>query len=530
MPQAVFDEVQGLIAQRSDNLPHGEAQFRRLLDKLPAGAYTCDARGLITYFNPQAEQLWGRAPKLNDPVDRFCGSFKLYLADGTPVAHDRCWMALALAEKHAFGGEEIIIERPDGQRVTVLAHVHPLTDGSGAVVGAVNVIVDISDRKRTEQALVAADRRKDEFLATLAHELRNPLAPIRNAIELLRVKCPADEDLQWAVAVVDRQARQLTRLTDDLLDVARIARNKLELRKERIGLARIVEAALEASWPAVSAAGHELSVHASPEPILLDGDLTRLAQAVCNLVNNAAKYTPPGGRIWLTAEREGSDAIVRVRDNGIGIPADKMPRIFEMFAQIDDALDRSQGGLGIGLKLVKQLVELHGGTIQARSEGKGRGSEFILRLPIALAVPSAGVPVAVAEGNAALKAAPTPNGRHRILLADDNEDAAASLSRLLRGMGHEVRCARDGVEAVSEADVFRPDVVMLDIGMPRLNGLDAGRQIRQQPWARRALLIALTGWGQDDDRRKTQDAGFDEHLVKPVDLAALEKLLSTLKR
>ena len=527
MPQAIFDEVQSLFAHRAGYPPHSELQFRRLLDKLPVGAYTCDAHGLITYFNPQAEQLWGRAPKLNDPVDRFCGSFKLYLANGTPVPHDRCWMALALEEKQAFSGEEIVVERPDGRRVTVLAHVHPLTDESGAVVGAVNVIVDISDRKRAEEALVSADRRKDEFLATLAHELRNPLAPIRNAIEILRAKCPADEDLQWAVAVVDRQSRQLTRLTDDLLDVARIARNKLELRKERIELARIVEAAIEASWPVVSAAGHELSVQLPPEPVSLEGDLTRLAQAVCNLLNNAAKYTEPGGKIWLTAEREGSDAIVRVRDSGIGIPADKMPRIFEMFAQIDDALERSQGGLGIGLKLVKQLVELHGGTIQARSEGKGRGSEFILRLPIVPAPPAS---VPAAEGNGALDATPSATGRYRILLADDNEDAAASLSRLLRGMGHEVRCARDGVEAVSEADVFRPDVVMLDLGMPRLSGLDAGRQIRQQPWARRAVLIALTGWGQDDDRRQTKEAGFDHHLVKPVDLAALEKLLSSLKR
>ena len=272
-------------------LQHSELQFRRLLEKLPAGAYTCDPSGLITYYNQHAVRLWGRAPKLNDPVDRFCGSFKLYAADGAPITHDKCWMALALCTDKEYNGHEIIVERPDGRRLTVLAYANPIRDEAGKLYGAVNVLVDISDRKQAEEALEQADRRKNEFLATLAHELRNPLAPIRNAVEVLHHKAEPTPELKWALGVIDRQTQQMTRLIDDLLDIARITSNKLELRKERLELGDVVGAALETSRPLIEACGPDFDVTLPPEPLYVEGDRTRLAQVVCNLLNNAAKYT-----------------------------------------------------------------------------------------------------------------------------------------------------------------------------------------------------------------------------------------------
>ena len=271
-----------------------ETEFRRLLDKLPAGAYTCDSQGLITYFNPHAVQIWGRAPKLNDPVDRFCGSFRLFAADGAPINHDRCWMALALQMNNEFNGHEIIVERPDGRRLTVLAHANPLRDDAGRLFGAVNVLVDISDRKQAEEVLKTADRAKNEFLATLAHELRNPLAPIRNAVHVLHLKAVPSPELQWGLGVIDRQVQQMAHLIDDLLDIARITGNKLELRKERIDLAAALHAAVETSSPVIEACQQAFVVNIPTTPIYLDADLTRLAQVVSNLLNNAAKYTEAG--------------------------------------------------------------------------------------------------------------------------------------------------------------------------------------------------------------------------------------------
>jgi PAS domain S-box-containing protein len=366
-----------------------ELEFRRLLEKLPAGAYTCDPEGLITYYNQHAVRVWGRAPRLNDAVDRFCGSFKLFATDGSPIAHDECWMALALRTAKEYNGQEIVIERPDGHRLTALAHANPIRDESGRLLGAVNVLVDISDRKHAEDALREADRAKNEFLAMLAHELRNPLAPIRNAVQILQLKGTFPADAQWALGVIDRQTQQMSRLIDDLLDVARITSNKLELRKERIELSQVLHAAVETSRPSIDAGGKEFVVAAPSHPVYLEGDQTRLAQVIGNLLNNAAKYTQRGDRIRLSAEQQGNFVVISVQDSGIGIPSEMMARIFEMFMQVDQSLGRAQGGLGIGLTLVKRLVEMHGGSIEAHSSGVGKGAEFTVRLPVLIEVVAA---------------------------------------------------------------------------------------------------------------------------------------------
>jgi PAS domain S-box-containing protein len=415
----------------------------------------------------------------------------------------------------------------DGRRIDVSLTISPVRDVQGKVVGASKIARDVSERKRTEaalrrseQALKEANRRKDEFLAMLAHELRNPLAPIRNAVQILRAKGPPEPELQWARDVIDRQVRQMTRMVDDLLDVSRISNGKIELRKERVELTTIVNSAVEASGPLIEKWGHELTVKLPPGPLYLDADQARLTQVLLNLLNNAAKYTEQGGRIRLTAARDGERIAIRVKDTGIGIPREMLPRIFDIFTQVDRSLERSEGGLGIGLALVQSLVKMHGGTVEAYSDGPGKGSEFVVYLPLAPHVKDRGI-----HGNGGEAMAPLPC---RILVVDDNRDSAKSLGILLRIMGNEVHTAHDGLEAVGAAGVFRPNVVLLDIGLPKLNGYEAARRIREQLGAGVAL-IALTGWGQDDDRRRSKEAGFDYHMTKPVDLDELSKLLGELK-
>jgi PAS domain S-box-containing protein len=376
---------------------------------------------------------------------------------------------------------------------------------------------DLIERFRFEQALAEADRKKDEFLATLAHELRNPLAPIRNALQLLKMTGGNPEVSRQAREIMERQVQQMVRLVDDLLDLSRITRSKIELHKECVGLAAVLQSAVETSRPLIEAADHRLSVTLPAKPVYVDADVIRLAQVFSNLLNNAAKFTERGGQIWLTAEREGSDAVVTVRDSGVGIPAPMLPRIFEMFTQVDRSLERSHSGLGVGLTLVKRLVDLHGGSVEARSEGHGRGSEFIVRLPVVF------VPATESLAGDQVDAIRT---KHRILIVDDNEDAAASMDMVLRIMGNEVQVAHDGLEAVDRAATFSPNVVLLDIGMPKLNGYDAARRIRQLTNGKDMVLVALTGWGQDEDKRRATEAGFDHHLTKPVDPAALEQLLA----
>jgi PAS domain S-box-containing protein len=376
------------------------------------------------------------------------------------------------------------------------------------------------ERVRLIRQLRDTDQRKDEFLATLAHELRNPLAPIRNALEIMRVTGADAATVQQAArTMIERQLAQMVRLIDDLLDVSRITRGRLGLRKERVDLASVVKSAVDTSKPLIDASGHALDVALPDEPLYLDADPVRLAQVFSNLLNNAARYMDRGGRIWLTATAGDDEVTIVVRDTGIGIPPAALPTIFDMFTQVDEALTHSQGGLGIGLTLVKRLVDLHGGRVTAQSEGLGKGATFTVRLPLAdhRDVPQPAVPVQRRRNHTITR---------RVLVADDNRDAAESMGMLLRLMGNEVRTVHDGVEAVEEAETFQPDVILLDIGMPRLNGYDAARQIRGQDWSAGTMLVALTGWGQEDDKRRATEAGFDRHFTKPVNPADLEKLIA----
>jgi PAS domain S-box-containing protein len=374
------------------------------------------------------------------------------------------------------------------------------------------------ERLRLLDRLRDADRRKDEFLATLAHELRSPLAPLRNGIEIMKLAPESGEVLGAARGSMERQLAQLVRLVDDLLDVSRVTRNRLGLRRGRVELAEVIEHAVETCRPLADAALLELKVTLPEEPVFLDADAARLSQVFSNLLNNACKYTEPGGRIWLEADRQGDSVRVSVRDTGVGIPADKLGGIFEMFAQVDESLERAQGGLGIGLTLAHRLVEMHGGTLEAQSEGAGRGSEFVVRLP---ALAGARMPVEVNDMDET-----TSGLRSRILIVDDNVDSATSLAMLLSTTGHETEMAHDGLQALEVAERFRPHVVLLDIGLPKLNGYDACRRIRERPWGRDVTLVAVTGWGQDSDRRKSREAGFDHHMVKPVEFASLTRVLA----
>jgi signal transduction histidine kinase len=391
------------------------------------------------------------------------------------------------------------------------------------------------DRRVTErtEALEARDaqlrdanRRKDEFLATLAHELRNPLAPVRNAVQVLRLNGLASPELQRACELIDRQVQAMSRLIDDLMDVGRINQGKIQLRRERVELARVVQDAIESTQPLIDELGHQLAIALPDGELPLEADATRLAQAFMNLLNNAAKYMDAGGRIELSVTREGSDAVLSVRDGGIGIQADRLDGVFEMFSQVETALSRSRGGLGIGLSLTQRLVEMHGGTVVARSKGLGHGSEFVVRLPLASESREEVAPAPPEDR------APPPRGQPvaglRILVADDNRDAAETLAALLGLTGHTVRNVHDGEAALAAAADFAPQVVLLDIGMPKLNGYETCRRLRAQPGGAGMKIVAITGWGQSEDLRSSEEAGFDKHLVKPVDPQELIALLNTL--
>jgi PAS domain S-box-containing protein len=378
---------------------------------------------------------------------------------------------------------------------------------------------DVTERWQAEQARREADRRKDEFLAILAHELRNPLAPMNNALELLRMGGGNAEVAEDARSILERQMRQMTRLVEDLLDISRITRNNIELRNERVDLASVVNSAIETSRPAIDGAGHKLTVTLPLRPIFVHADATRLAQVFANLLTNSAKYTATGGQIWIEAERQGQEAVVAVRDNGVGIAGEDLDSVFDMFRQVDRSLERSQGGLGVGLTLVRRLVELHGGSVQARSEGPGKGSAFVVRLPLA-------APESIRAGTGRVSCQPAAV-RRRVLVVDDNHDSGDTLSMFLRIKGHDVRTARNGLEAIEAVPEFLPEIVLMDVGMPKMNGYDATRQIRQLPCGRNIVIVAVTGWGQEDDKQRATEAGCTAHLTKPVDFAALERLLAT---
>lgn len=410
----------------------------------------------------------------------------------------------------------IDIVRADGSVVHVQNDVEPLYDREGAVCGCVSVCVDMTERKEIEDVLREADRRKDEFLATLSHELRNPLAPIRNALELMR-RAPDDAPAkERALAIMERQVRQLVRLTDDLLDVSRITRNRLELRRERLDLRSAIRSALETIEPLSEAAVHTVVADLPDDPLWVYADLTRLAQAFGNLLNNAVKYTDRGGRITVTASPHANEAVVTLTDTGIGIDPSWLPFIFDMFVQIEPTATRARSGLGIGLALAKRLIELHGGHIEARSEGLGTGTTFVVRLPVA----------AAARREQVQADRSRPVGGCRVLVAEDIPDAAEMLRLMIECMGHRVFVAADGVQAVELALSVEPQIAILDIGMPRMDGYEAARRIRAA-LDRRVVLVALTGWGQEQDQRLAYAAGFDYHVTKPAEPDTLESLIAS---
>ena len=395
----------------------------------------------------------------------------------------------------------------------------------GAPVSFDGVTLDITQQKRLEQQLrrqteqlIEADQKKDDFIALLAHELRNPLAPVRNGLQVMKLAPGDTHAVQEVRDMMDRQLTHMVRIIDDLLDVNRIGRNKMELRRTKVTLAEVVDTAVETASPSFAAAGVELQISLPSQPVLLDADLTRLAQVFSNLLSNSAKYTKRGGRAWLKAKREGREVVVSVMDTGIGIPAESLPFIFDMFSQVDRSIERQTGGLGIGLALVKGLTEMHGGRVSVESDGDNRGTTFTVRLPI-VAESLAGVDAPSDESG---KPAPA---RRRILVADDNRDSAESMAIMLQLLKNDVLTAHDGLDVLAKADVFRPDVVLMDVGMPKLNGLEATRKLRERPWASDVRIIAVTGWGQEGDRERTRAAGCDGHLVKPISLNDLQRLL-----
>ena len=376
--------------------------------------------------------------------------------------------------------------------------------------------------RESEARLLEASRRKDEFLATLAHELRNPLAPVRNAVHFLKLRGPATADVHWASELIDRQVSLMGRLIDDLMDVSRIGQGRIELRRELLPLEQVLADALETIQPQIDGSGHKLTLLPPAVKLMVHADRARLAQAFMNLLSNAAKYTDPGGQIEVRLAGEGATALVSFRDSGIGISPRRLEQVFEMFSQEEPALSRARGGLGIGLSLTRKLVELHGGIVTASSEGEGKGSVFTVRLPLVTAAPREEAPAATPGASASA----LPAGSLRILVADDNADAAETLSILLESLGHSVRHVNDGEAAIAAVQEFDPELVVLDIGMPRMNGYEACRLIRQQPGGGTRTLVALTGWGQPQDQERAREAGFDRHLVKPVDMERLMELIA----
>jgi signal transduction histidine kinase len=415
----------------------------------------------------------------------------------------------------------LALARADASRPFVLADLAAADTLASRAASAL-------ENARLYQEIQQADRQKNEFLSMLAHELRNPLAPIRNAAAILRTADDDPVNRRWAACVIDRQVCHMVRMVDDLLDISRINRGKIRLRRETVDLADIIAQAVEASRPDVASRRHDLTVVLPPDPPRVDGDPTRLAQVVTNLLNNAAKYTEPGGRIRLAVETDGGpfgDAVIRVRDTGIGIPPDMLTAVFDLFTQVDNSLDHSEGGLGIGLTLVRRIVDLHGGSVQAHSDGPGRGSEFVVRLPLArrAAEPTEGPTLNGKNGQAADR---PEKPTRRVLVVDDNTDGAESLAQLLRLDGHAVEVAHDGPAALDAAAEFRPQVMVLDIGLPGMDGFEVARRLRARPDGRDLVLVALTGYGRDDDRALSRAAGFDHHLVKPAELDALRRILT----
>ncbi len=489
------------------------ARYDALVQSAPDVILNIDAQGIIRLANPAAARQFGYPDP--DLIGR-----EMPLLFENPSAWLDIWRSVSAgtASTHPV---EVLVRRKDGTLRYFEVSAARWQDGTRMFVTA--ILRDVNDRRDAEIALRTMDRRKDEFLATLAHELRNPLAPLRNGLQLLK---PAKNDaglISRTWQMMDMQLGQMVRLINDLLDVSRITNDRIALRKELTSLDEVIRQAIETSAPVIDSQLHKLSVDMPEQEIMLDADVVRLTQVFANLLNNAAKYTPRGGRIQVKVEQGDATVAVRIIDDGIGIPQEMLGRVFDMFTQIDNSLERTQGGLGIGLSLVRRLVQMHGGTVEAYSKGAGGGSEFVVRLPTAMKATTIDLP-RPAKLDAAAESV-----RRRILVVDDNEDSATSLALILGLKGHETKTANDGVEAIKVGDAFQPHVVLLDIGMPKLNGYETARLMRQKEWGRQALLVALTGWGQETDRVRSSDAGFDAHLIKPVEIAAIQRLLAKMR-
>ncbi len=480
--------------------------------------------GTIRSWNAGAQRIFGYSP--DEAVGR-----SITLIIPTERLDEERGILERLCRGERIEHFETVRVAKDGRRIDVSITVSPVRDREGRIIGASKIGRDISAQKRMAEELrrkaeelAEADRKKDDFIALLAHELRNPLAPLRSGLQVLRLAADDPSAVEKTRAMMDRQLVHLVRLIDDLLDVSRLNRNKLNLQRSRVALAEVVSHAVETAAPAIEAAGHELTVSLPPDAVLLDADLTRLAQVLGNLLTNSAKYTERGGHITLAATAHADEVVVTVRDTGIGIPAEALPHIFNLFAQVGRTHERASGGLGIGLALVKGLTEMHGGTVTAESEGPGRGSTFTIRLPRAGRVSRPSPLDATGD---------TSQRWHadvKVLVVDDNHDGAETMATMLTLLGHEVYKAHDGAEAIEAAERIRPELILMDIGMPQMNGLDATRAIRARPWSQGTTIVALTGWGQEGDRERSQAAGCDGHLVKPVGLTELEVLLADLPR
>jgi two-component system CheB/CheR fusion protein len=510
-------ELEERVAQRTaeleastERLRASEERFRFVAETLPSIVWTAAANGAITWANQRFLEYCGLAPEEG----------RTQWPDLTLHPADRERIASRMAD-HLQDGKAYEIEvrlcRHDGVYRWFMTRAVPRRDDEGDVLGWFGITTDIHDQVEMSEQLREADRRKDEFLALLSHELRNPLAPVRNAVQILRLKKLQDPELEWCRDVIERQVNQLTRLVDDLLDVSRVTRGKIRLQSDTVDLARVVAGAIETSRPLLDQHRHRLAVSLPAEALAIEGDFARLTQIVANLLNNAAKYQDEGGEVEIEVRRDGPSAVISIRDRGMGIAAERLSKVFDLFSQEETTLDRSRGGLGIGLWLVKHLVEMHGGSVAALSEGPGRGSEFLIRLPQR---PDAAENLA-AEGGAADAHAP---GTLQVMVVDDNRDAADSLALLLRLLGHQVTLAHDGHSAVQNALHDRPSVLLLDIGLPGIDGYEVCRRLRRQGMTE-TLIVAMTGYGQEKDRQLALEAGFDEHTVKPIDSVDLARLL-----
>lgn len=495
-----------------DALRDSEERFRVLVEAMAQAVWEADACGSMSSYSPSWCALTGQ----NLEQWRGDGWLAAVHPDDREPTRRRWFEGIA---RHAPFELEYRIVAADGSVRWSNDHAAPLFGPDGAVRKWVGMNIDITERRSAEEALREVDRRKDEFLAILAHELRNPLAPLRTGIEILRIGRVEPERIERVRAMMGRQVDHMVALVDDLMDVSRISSGRIVLERQPVELATVIRSALEGCDPIIRQKRHEVSLTLPAEAVWVDGDLHRLTQAIGNLLTNAAKYTEPNGHIFVTLERHGNEAAVCVKDSGVGIPRAMLEKIFELFAQVDSAIDRRQGGLGIGLTIVRQLVELHGGTVEARSDGPGRGSEFVVRLPLSSR------PQAELEAPHLSQAGVHPR---RILVVDDNVDAAQSMATMLELLGHDVDVAYDGDHALRLAERVHPEVVLMDLGMPNMNGYVAARRIRQLEWGRDVLLVAVTGWGQQADRAASEQAGFDHHLVKPVELDTVQRLVAQL--